>query len=133
MVFEYAAAVINQYTAGYPSWVVISASAAVVVLSWLLGEMGVFSKSKFVVKDKVRVKSSQQHKQLIKCHLGRTRAYSHVGRRTTGCALLSTATLVADPKDWDSHLPANSLPVARTFQSYHAARRSSTRPSPKSR
>lgn len=55
MVIDYAASVINQYTAGYPSWLVVSVSVGVVLLSWLLADMGIFSKSKFVVKDKVRL------------------------------------------------------------------------------
>ena len=55
MIFDYAASVINQYTAGYPTWLVVSVSAGVVLLSWLLAEMGIFNKSKFVVRDKVRV------------------------------------------------------------------------------
>lgn len=53
MLFDYVAAVINDYTAAYPTWLVLTTSALVVILSWFLAEMGILTKSKFVVKDKV--------------------------------------------------------------------------------
>lgn len=58
MLFDYLAAVINHHTADYPTWVILSTSGLVVLLSWLFAEMGIFRKSKFVVKDKVSLQSS---------------------------------------------------------------------------